>query len=83
MKGSLWRYVTLRQLAACGVEGVVSGPAEVGRGKSLSFASQRQMLPLSQQGATSNSVQPRDLCLQQLFSVAVVVGNQEINRLCP
>lgn len=28
---------------------------------------------------SSNSVQPRQLCLQQLFPVAVVVWNQEVN----
>lgn len=57
-------------------------PQREGGEKPLSFASQREMLPLSQQGASSNSVQPGELCLQKLVPVAVVVGNQEINRLC-
>lgn len=65
------------------MEGHVSGPTDVGRGKpSLSFASHRQMLPLVTAWVSSNSVQPRELCLQQFFPVAVMVWNQEINRLC-
>lgn len=51
-------------------------------GRELSFASLRQVLPVSQQEASSNSAQPGELCLQQLFPVVAVVGNQEINRLC-